>query len=107
MAAAQGREGKQWVEQVTGWTVQTVKALRRWTYYWVPNDMPPDQIDWSHYLPPPGFQVLPCRWVVERTFAWLAHSRRLSKAYERLCTTSKAWIYVAMIGLIAKRLARS
>jgi transposase len=100
-------KGKEWVEQVTGWTVQTVKALHRWKYYWVPKDIPPEQIDWSLYLPPPGFHVIPRRWVVERTFAWLLHSRRLSKEYERLCTTSEAWIYVAMIRLMVKRLARS
>ena len=100
-------KGKDWVEQVTGWTVQTVKAVHRYKRYWVPNDIPPEQIDWSQYLPTPGFHVIPRRWVVERTFAWLSHSRRLSKDYERLCTTSEAWIYVAMIRLMAKRLARS
>jgi putative transposase len=99
-------KGKDWIEQVTGWTVQTVKALHRYKYYWVPNDIPPEQIDWSQYLPPPGFHVLPRRWVVERTFAWLSHNRRLSKDYERLCTTSEAWIYVAMIRLMIRRIAR-
>jgi putative transposase len=94
-------KGKDWVEQVTGWTVQTVKAVHRYKRYWVPNDIPPEQIDWSKYLPTPGFHVIPRRWVVERTFAWLSHSRRLSKDYERLCTTSEAWIYVAMIRLMA------
>ena len=51
-----------------------------------------------------GFQVLPGRWVVERTFAWLSRNRRLSKDYERLCETSEAWIYTAMIHLMLKRL---
>ncbi|MDQ3748768.1 MAG: IS5 family transposase [Acidobacteriota bacterium] len=41
-----------------------------------------------------GFQVLPRRWVVERTFAWLNKQRRLSKDYERECQTSEAWIYL-------------
>ena len=99
-------KGKDWVERVTGWTVQTVKAVHRYKSYWVPNDISPDQIDWSRYLPLPGFHVLPRRWVVERTFAWLSHNRRLSKDYERLCTTSEAWIYVAMIRLMIMRLAR-
>jgi putative transposase len=58
-------------------------------------------------LPPPGFHVIPRRWVVERTFAWFSHSRRLSTDYERLCTTSEVWISVAMIRRMAKRLARS
>lgn len=43
-----------------------------------------------------GFQVLPKRWVVERTFAWLTKCRRLSKDYERLTTTSEAFILLAM-----------
>lgn len=41
---------------------------------------------------PKGFQVLPRRWVVKRTFAWLGHSRRLSKDDEELPATEKAWI---------------
>ncbi len=52
-----------------------------------------------------GFQVLPRRWVVERTFAWLGRSRRLSKDYEGLPETGEAWLQVAMIHLMLKRLA--
>ena len=51
-----------------------------------------------------GFRVLPRRWVVERTFAWLGRNRRLSKDYERKCESSEAWIYAAMIHLMIKRL---
>lgn len=53
------------------------------------------------------FQVLPRRWVVERTFAWLGRQRRLSKDYEALSETTEAWIYTAMTGLMLRRLARS
>ena len=54
----------------------------------------------------PGFHVLPRRWVVERTFAWLGRNRRLSKDYEMLPTTSETWCYIAMSRLMLKRLAR-
>ena len=53
-----------------------------------------------------GFQVLPKRWVVERTFAWLSRNRRLARDYERLPETSEAFIYIAMIRLGLRHLAR-
>ena len=53
-----------------------------------------------------GFEVLPKRWIVERTFSWLIRNRRLSKDYERLVQTSETFIEVAMIRLILRRLAR-
>jgi hypothetical protein len=52
-----------------------------------------------------GFQVLPRRWVVERTFGWLARCRRLARDYERKTAHSEAMIQVAMIRLMAARLA--
>ena len=52
-----------------------------------------------------GFQVLPRRWVVERTFGWLVRNRRLARDYERLTDTSEAMIKLAMIRLMAIRLA--
>jgi putative transposase len=53
-----------------------------------------------------GFQILPKRWIVERTFAWLGHYRRLSKDYEELCENSEAMIQIAMIQLMLHRLCR-
>jgi transposase len=52
-----------------------------------------------------GFAVLPKRWIVERTFAWLGRCRRLSKDYEGRPETTEAWIRVAMIHPMPKRLA--
>lgn len=54
-----------------------------------------------------GFVVLARRWVVERTFAWLGHNRRLSKDYERLPASSEAFIYIAMTRIMLRQLARS
>lgn len=77
------------------------------------------QGDWTRYpaehgvqveivkrcAPTNPFQLLPCRWVVERTFAWLSHQRRLSKGYEYLVQSSDAMCSIAMIRLMLRRLA--
>ena len=73
-----------WVQETFGWILQTV--LR------------PVGVK--------GFVVLPKRWIVERTFAWIARYRRHSKDYERNPETSEAMIYIAMINLMSRRLAR-
>jgi putative transposase len=54
-----------------------------------------------------GFVVLPKRWIVERTFAWLGRYRRHSKDYERNPATSEAMIYIAMIHIMLRRLERA
>lgn len=53
-----------------------------------------------------GFHLLPKRWIVERTFAWLGRYRALSKDYERLPQTTEALIYAAMTHLMLRRLSR-
>jgi putative transposase len=59
----------------------------------------------SRDLNQPGFQVLPRRWVVERTFAWLGRYRRLSKDYEKCTKSSEGVVYIASIHTMIKRLA--
>lgn len=53
-----------------------------------------------------GFKVLPRRWVVERTFAWLGRCRRLAKDWEKTIESATAWITIAHIRLVTRRLAR-
>jgi putative transposase len=87
-----------WVQQTLHWTVEVVKRPSRWV--WVPADQEPPEA-------PSGFQVLPRRWVVERTFGWLGRWRRTSKDYEYLPATSECVIYLAMIRVMLRRLAET
>ena len=52
-----------------------------------------------------GFQVLPKRWVIERTNAWMTRNRRMARDYERLTETREAFIYILMIRLGLRRLS--
>jgi len=106
-------KGAEWVEGVLGWTAQIVRHLpklapeevmRRWVKEWAKEGV---SIDPEDLLGPRRFGDLPRRWVVERTFSWLGQNRRMSKDYERLTETSEAFIYVAMMRLMVRRLARS
>ncbi len=66
-------------------------------------------VDWKKLLPAPkdSRAFLPKRWIVERSFAWVSHNRRMSKDYERLCATGEAFVYAAMARLMVRRLART
>ncbi len=106
-------KGKDWVEKTLGWSVELVErprkpapkeVLKLWAEQWHKEGV---KVEWEKLLPPKGFQVLPKRWVVERTFSWTEQNRRMSKDYERLPETGEAFIYVAMSRLMARRLARS
>lgn len=99
-------KGKDWIEQTLGWSAEVVAHRPYRKKVWLPIDLSPEQREWLNHRPPRTFQVLPRRWVVERTFAWQSQNRRLSKDYERLCATSEALIYVAMIRLMLRRLTR-
>jgi putative transposase len=91
---------REWIESTLGCTVEIVKHW--WTglrSVWVGPGQEPPTI-------PSGFHILPRRWVVERTFAWLVTDRRLGKDYEELPETSEALIYLAMARLMVKRLTQ-
>ncbi len=53
-----------------------------------------------------GFKVLPKRWIVERTFGWLGRCRRLAKDFENTTRSHAAFVMLAMIRLMLRRLAR-
>ena len=89
---------------------------------WADGSYRGELVDWVYHLrlgrgrrrihleivekhPDGKFAVLPRRWIVERTFAWLGRSRRLSKDYEALCETAQNLIFIAMIQLMTRRLA--
>jgi transposase len=73
-----------------------LKDLGRWTVQIIKRS---DATD--------GFEVLPRRWVVERTFAWLNRCRRLSKDWERSVASAEAWILIAHIRRVTRHLART
>lgn len=84
--SAYGRNGlPAWMNETFGWLLQTV--LR------------PVGVK--------GFVVLPKRWIVERTFAWLARYRRTVRGYEKTTLSSEAFVHLAMIRLMARRLAKN
>ena len=53
-----------------------------------------------------GFELLPRRWVVERTFAWLGRCRRLAKDWEKSIQSSAAWATIASIRMLTRRITR-
>ncbi len=110
-AGYQGR-GRRWAKEVLGLSVEVVRkpakplpeeVAKIWAEEWVKEGK---KVNWERLIPPRGFQVLPRRWVVERTFSWLGQNRRMSKDYERLCASAEAFVYAAMIRLMVRRLAR-
>ena len=54
-----------------------------------------------------GFEVIPRRWVVERTLAWLNRNRRLAKDFEKTIASATAWLFIASVQLLTRRIARS
>jgi len=52
-----------------------------------------------------GFEVLPKRWIVERTFAWISRNRRLARDFERYASTVVAFVRLAMIRIMLRRLS--
>lgn len=89
---------KDWVKETLGWDLEVVRHPWSSPMWLPPGAEPPER--------PAGFRVLPRRWVVERTFAWLGRNRRLAKDYEALAETEETWLYVGMMRLMLRRLAQ-
>lgn len=92
-----------WVQETLNVRLEIVK--HPWTGLrgvWVPEGI---EIDWDT-VKPKGFHVLPKRWVVERTNAWISAHRRLSRDFEGTHSSSEAFIYLAMTRIMVSRLAR-
>ncbi|MGW5869028.1 IS5 family transposase [Streptomyces sp. NPDC055239] len=93
-----GRDFLDWVREETGITLQIVQrkdgGLR---HTWAKTDAPPRVV--------PMFAVVPRRWVIERSFAWLGRYRRLSKDYEYLASSQENAIYLATVMLLLHRTA--
>ncbi|WP_420845993.1 transposase [Meiothermus hypogaeus] len=104
------RQFEDWVKETLGWTLQVMQRPdANFRGIWWPEGvpMPPDLIEelGKKTRGRRSFVVIPRRWVVERTFAWLSFNRRLNRDYELLPETTETFIYVAMIRLMARRLA--
>jgi putative transposase len=87
-AGYQGR-GTRWAEEALGLSVEVVrkpekplpeKVAERWAAEWAKEG---GEVHWQSLMAPRGFRVLPRRWVVERTFAWISHNRRMAKKTTR------------------------
>lgn len=90
-----GRIRKVWMDGAySGWFEDWCAAHLGWTV-----EIP------AHAQKPPGFQVLPKRWIVERSLAWLSRPRRLAREYKELPACSAAHVYLASISLLLNRLA--
>ena len=84
-----------WAQAYHGLSVEQVRKASAWTR------VPPGEAP----APRSPFPILPRRWVVERTFAWLGRYRRMSRDYEVLPETQEALVHLCMIRLMLRRLA--
>jgi transposase len=95
------QKGAEWVKKTLGWSVDLVmhprkpapeEVLMGWAKEWEKEGV---SVDWQELLPPRGIVVLPRRWVVERTIAWIDQQRRMSlwitSGWPQLARRSSTW----------------
>lgn len=108
MWADMGYQGKTLKEKIAEQEVDLEIVCRPRTRFYVPAEVE----DVTAYLKEKGFEVidgfkvLPRRWVVERTFAWIGRYRRMSKDYEFLCHTQETMMRLAMMKTMLKRMVK-
>ncbi len=100
--ADQGYTGefKRWASRELNVDLEVVYPWWRQLKRYAPDILEAQGID------PDAFHVLPRRWVVERSFAWMGRNRRLAKDFEVLPTTTETWCYLAMSRLVLRRLVK-
>jgi putative transposase len=94
-----GADFANWVQEETGWKVQTILRPRQWIRVQEGEEPPPRLPD------PAGFTILPRHWFVEKCFAWMGKYRRLSKDYEGSLHHSESMAYLAMSRLMLNRIS--
>jgi putative transposase len=106
-------KGREWIKEQMGWDVEVVRHSWPARGEWVPHgDLSDLSTVWFTYErikpEPKKFRgVLPRRWVVGRTIAWIGRSRRMSKDYEYLTRSSESMVQLTMIRLMLRRLAKT
>ena len=85
-----------WSASLPAWQQDALRRLGRWTLEIVKRS------DAAQ-----GFEVIPRRWVGERTLAWLNRNRRLAKDFEATIASAETWLFLASVQLLTRRLARA
>ena len=108
-----GRKREVNVREVLNGIMYVLSTGCQWAY--LPKDLPPSSTVYYYFdlwtydrtLEREGFEILPGRWVVERTFAWLNRCRRLAKDWENLTRNALAFLRLASIPLMLRKLSQT
>ena len=101
--ADMGYRGKHFKAFVKNYGKELEIVLRPRKWFWVTQE----QVERGEIPEVPSFTVLPKRWIVERTFAWIGRYRRMSKDYEYKSHTSKIMLFLCLVRTFLKRLSKA